>query len=247
MYWAEWQSPTNYIQSPIGLLLKSGLNKTRLIFHLSYNFGSSEQERSLNYHTPRRKCTVKYWDLDEVIRACLEVQKELDKLDSGHFSIYLGKLDAKSTFHILLLKQSSWKWLTMMAFNSTLGKRQFFVNKCLSFGASISCVLFQCFSDVLCHIIHFRTCSQPRKITNYLDDFLFVAITHLICNAMIQKFLEMCMELGVPIADDKIVWGCTRLVFFGIPLDGQHLLLYIPEEKCVHAIKMLCNMTDKRK
>ena len=32
---------THYVQSPIGLVLKGG-NKTRLIFHLSYNFGDRD-------------------------------------------------------------------------------------------------------------------------------------------------------------------------------------------------------------
>ena len=41
----------NYIQSPIVLVPKAGSNsgKTRLIFHLSYNF---QDEKSLNHHTP---------------------------------------------------------------------------------------------------------------------------------------------------------------------------------------------------
>ena len=52
----------NYIQSPIGLVPKAGSNsgKTRLIFHLSYNF---KDEKSLNYNTPREKCSVTYRDL----------------------------------------------------------------------------------------------------------------------------------------------------------------------------------------
>ena len=41
----------NYIQSPIGLVPKSG-NKTRLISHLAFDFGTKECEKSVNYHTP---------------------------------------------------------------------------------------------------------------------------------------------------------------------------------------------------
>ena len=43
-------------QSPIDLVPKAG-NKTRLIFHLSYDF--NDEDRSLNYHTPEEMCTVK--------------------------------------------------------------------------------------------------------------------------------------------------------------------------------------------
>ena len=48
----------NYMQSPIGLVPKAG-NQIRLIFHLSYNFGEEEHQKSLNYFTPKELCSVK--------------------------------------------------------------------------------------------------------------------------------------------------------------------------------------------
>ena len=51
---------------------------------------------------------------------------------------------------------------------------RYFIDKWLPFGASISCALFQKFSDALCHIVEYHTNSN-KKITNYLDDFLFIA------------------------------------------------------------------------
>ena len=53
-----------YIQSPIGLVPKAG-NKTRLIFHLSYTFKNGN--KSVNYHTPKELCSVKYNDLDVAV------------------------------------------------------------------------------------------------------------------------------------------------------------------------------------
>ena len=116
----------SYMQSPIGLVPKVGSSKTRLIFHLSYNFGKLANEKSLNYHTPKSKCKVKYRDLDNVIRACLEAEAEQDFLDDCRESkkpIYLGKLDAQSAFRILPLNKSSWKWLIMLAFHPISGKK----------------------------------------------------------------------------------------------------------------------------
>ena len=40
-----------FVQSPIGLVPKAG-NKTRLIFHLSFNFGPEDEDKSINFHTP---------------------------------------------------------------------------------------------------------------------------------------------------------------------------------------------------
>ena len=236
----------NYIQSPIGSVPKAGSNKTRLIFHLSYNFGEKEEQKTLNYHTPKSKCTVTYRDMDDTIRACLSAQKELDELDETG-PIFLAKADAKSAFRILPLRKSSWPWLVMFAHHPETGKIQYFMDKCLPFGASISCALFQKFSNALCFMIHYRTNSPQRRITNYLDDFLFVACTLLKCNRLVQLFMEMCEELGVPIAHEKTEWGCIQLVFLGILMDGEYLILGIPEDKRTKAINLLTLMVSKKK
>ena len=83
----------NYIQSPIGLVPKTG-NKTRLIFHLSYNFNKDE-DNSVNACTPRDLCTVKYNNLDAAIAACLETSKQAE-IVNGTSVIYLGKTDLTS-------------------------------------------------------------------------------------------------------------------------------------------------------
>ena len=49
----------------------------------------------------------------------------------------------------------------------------YFVDKCLPFGASISCVHFQSFSDAVAHVMRVKT---GMENVNYLDDFLFIAL-----------------------------------------------------------------------
>ena len=63
----------NYIQSPVGLVPKAD-NQTRLIFHLSYDC-KRDGLKSLNYHTPKDKCSVSYKDIDYAIQAFLRVCK----------------------------------------------------------------------------------------------------------------------------------------------------------------------------
>ena len=41
---------------------------TRLIFHLSF-----PENASVNNHTPKDKCTVKYKDLDHAVRLCMKI------------------------------------------------------------------------------------------------------------------------------------------------------------------------------
>ena len=58
----------SYIQSPIGLVPKAG-GKTRLIFHLSYDFKNTGNP-SVNACTPKELCSVKYNDIDNVMENC---------------------------------------------------------------------------------------------------------------------------------------------------------------------------------
>ena len=246
----------NFMQSPVGLAPKEGKqDKFRLIFHLSYQFNDSKQGDSLNYHTPNEICTVKYNDLDYAVKTCLKAKAEQAKLETvesnqskaSHYRpIYLGKTDVCSVFHLVPLSRDSWAWLIMKVENPQTGKIQYFVNKCLLFGASISCALFQKVSDALKYLIEYRT-KADKSMTNYLDDFLFVAITQLRCEFLLQKFIELCQEVGVPLLEEKTVWPTTRIVFLGILLDGVFMLLAIPEEKRNKAITLLRNLMRQKK
>ena len=266
----------NFIQSPIGLMPKVGSDQTRLIFHLSYDF--KDGLKSVNYHTPKERCSVRYKDLDYAVGTFLDLFQELmvesqqptsecttksafysrpslQRLWKSRFTnhrlhqpIFSGKSDLKLAFRILGLSRSSWPWLVMTAQDPTTLQSKFFVDKCLPFSSSISCSHFQHFSDALCHLIQWRLkLNNKRRITNYLDDFLFVAKTLERCNFMIQEFLKLCTDIRVPVSMEKTEWGSILTMFLGILLDGRNLILAIPEDKRLHAVNLLQEIRDKRK
>ena len=208
---------------------------------------------TFNYHTPKEWCSVHYNDLDSTVQTGLSV-KEFKLCNllillatdmDGTEYIYLSKTDIKSTFHLLPLNRHSWRWVVMKAIDPSSGEWRYFDDKCLPFGASISCARFQRFLDALKHLIQFRT--MLDTINNYLDDFLFIAANMVICNYLMSEFLCMCGELGIPIALDKTEWVTLSLVFLGILLDGQHMLMIIPEDKRLKAIFMIKNLLDHKK
>ena len=95
---------------------------------------------------------------------------------------------------------------------------------------------------------YLRLPSKDTKLTtNYLDDFLFLALTIGVCNERIQRFLDLCSGLNIPVADDKTEWGCEVIVFLGILLDGRTYRLGVPLNKREKAIKLLKLMLDKKK
>ena len=114
----------------------------------------------------------------------------------------------------------------------------------LAFWVSISCSLFQSVSYALKFLIEFRT-KQQDKVTNYLDDFLFVAFTQMLCNYLIQEFLNLCEQIGIPISEEKTEWLAECMVFLGILLNGRFMILAIPEEKRTKAISMLSQFIEQ--
>ena len=89
-----------YVQSPIGLVSKAG-NKTRLIFHLSYDFGPELHQKSVNYHTPDELCSVKYNDLDHAVKNCLNI---LRNSNNPGTVLYFGISDCSNAFRIVPTK-----------------------------------------------------------------------------------------------------------------------------------------------
>ena len=150
-----------YIQWPIGLVPKDNGTKTRLIFHLSYPRNS--KNLSVNANIPKDKCTVKYKDFDAAVKCCIQ----------EGIGCNISKSDMSMAFRNVPLDRDFWKYLVLKAQHRITLKWYYFVEKCLPFGASISCKLFQDFSDSIAHIIEYIT---HKETVNYLDDFLFAAL-----------------------------------------------------------------------
>ena len=229
----------NVIQSPIGLVPKAG-GKMRLIFHLSYEF---DNRGSVNSNTNKMKCSMHYRDLDYAVKCCLDVL-EKDKTVNGQKTVRFSKSDLTSAFRILPMKVSQRCWLVMMAIDPISKKKMYFVDKCLPFRSSISCAQFQKFSDAFQHT-EFKL-RVTLRITNYFDDFLFVAKTIWLCDYMMNKFLIICEDIGCPVSKEKTETGCEIIIFLGTLLDGDDHCLAIVEEKKDKAIQQLTNIVKKR-
>ena len=192
--------------------------------------------------TPKEWCSVQYNDLDEAIANCLQLKNNTEM-------IFLGKTDLSSAFHILPLRKDCFCWLVMKAEDPADGKFKYFVEKCLPFGSSISCSHYQRFSNALKHIMTWQHGIKDqgkavtKAITNYHDDFLFLAITKLLCDGMIWGFMQLCDELNIPITKEKTEWGCTTII--GILLDRRNFVLSLPVEKQIKALHLLNDLKDK--
>ena len=92
-------------------------------------------------------------------------------------------------------------------------KIYYFVDKCLPFGSSISCAIFQAVSDAIAFIVKMKV---RKSNVNYLNDYLFAAALKQACDNQVQVFLDICKEINFPVAFEKTFWGTTMLVFLGL-------------------------------
>ena len=225
----------NYIQSPIGLVPKDNGTDTRLIFHLSYP-RSGNNNRSVNANTPRHLCQVSYRDFDMAVKRCLE----------EGIGCSLSKSDVKSAFRNLGILPKHWRYLIMKARNPRDGKIYYFVDKCLPFGALISCALFQAFSDALAHIVRWAA-KCKKDIVNYLDDFLFLALLRAMCQQQLDTFMSICQEINLPISIDKTLMPTTRMVFLGLLIDTVKQLILLPKEKIIRGRQLVDDILCRKK
>ena len=161
-----------------------------------------------------------YNDLDTAVVSCL-------KIAEAKGQVMLAKSDLMSAFRIIPITKAHWCWLVLKAEDPRDEHVKYFVDKCLPFGASISCSHFQRFSNALKFLVEYIT-GKKLYIVNYLDDFLFIETTTGACNSLVRNFLTLCEEINLPVALDKTEWACEKLTFLGILLDGKNLVLAIP-------------------
>ena len=220
----------NFIQSPIGLVPKDKGQKTRLIFHLSYPKGSN---LSVNANTPKKYCTVKYMDFDAAVQLCIIAGK----------GCKAAKSDLTAAFRQLGLRPQDWMLLVMKAVDPQSNKTYYFVDKCLPFGHTISCALFQKVSDALAHLVKHRC---GRWNINYLDDFFFVAMVRALCNEQVMAFTDICQTIGMPVSPEKTFWGTTKIVFLGLLINTVTQTVCIPTEKVQVIEQFLITLLTRR-
>lgn len=194
--------------SPIGLVPKPN-GEWRLITHLSYPQGSG-----INDFIDPLHCSVKYTSFDNVIEMISNLGRGAE----------IGVLDIKSAFRLLRVHPGDFDLLGFKFDN------KYYIDKCLVMGSSISCKIFEMFSTFLHWLVEQK--SGLKTLDHYLDDFIFAGkerSNH--CKELMNCFSDTCMELGIPIAEDKSVGPVTVLTFLGLEINTDEMLIKIPQNK----------------
>ena len=200
---------TDFRVSPLGLVPKKQPGEYRLIHHLSYPEGDS-----INDHIDPEFCSVQYTRFDQAV-------KMIQKLGKGAL---LGKADIKNAFRLMIISPDDFPLLGFM-FDG-----QYFFDRCLPFGLSYSCALWEKFA----HFLHYavRESCTVGELEHYLDDFLFggeAGTTD--CQEIMTSFFKTCGKMGMPVADEKTEGPQKIIIFLGFELDSILMEVRIPKDK----------------
>ena len=105
----------------------------------------------------------------------------------------MAKTDVRSAFRIVPVHPSDYPLLGFQ------WKEKWYYDKTLPMGCSTSCLIFEDLSTTMKWVVKNKL--QILDIIQILDDFLIIDKSLDTCGTKLNKFLQFCHELGVPMAE----------------------------------------------
>lgn len=215
----------NLVCSPLGLVPKKTPGEFRLIHDLSFPKGNS-----VNSHIDPFYSAVQY----EVLDNCVELIQNIGR------GCLVAKADLLDAFRIIPVAPSSYHYLGFK------WKGNFYFDKCLPMGCSISCQTFESLSQALQWILVNKL--SVHHTSHILDDFIFFGKPNTTeCRKYLHSFLSMAEEINLPVKDSKTVWPTTSVILHGILVDTCAMQLSLPDDKVQAARQTVDNMFRKKK
>ena len=183
-------------------------NKWRLIVDLSYPSGAS-----VNDGIPKSLCSLSYVTLDTAVQHILQMGP----------GALLAKMDIKHAFRLLPVHPAD-RHLLAMSWKGNL-----FIDTCLPFGLRSAPKLFNILADLLSWILEKK---RTSPLIHYLDDFLTMGQEDSpACQNHLTTIKEVCQDLGIPLAMEKLEGPSQCITFLGIILDTKRMEARLPPDK----------------
>ena len=199
-------------------------NKWRLIVDLSHPV-----HHSVNDGIPKSLCSLSYITIDNAIQKILELGT----------NTLLAKIDIKNAFRLLPVHPADRHLLAME------WRKHVYIDTCLPFGLRSAPKLFNILADLLSWIAEQRGVSMSL---HYLDDFLTMGpASSTLCQGNLATFQQVCDELGIPLATEKIEGPSTSLTFLGIVLDTSRMEARLPDDKLQRIQKEISSWLGRKK
>lgn len=211
--------------SPLGLVPKRQPGHFRLIHHLSY---PRTNGTSVNAGIDKAHSAVSYAGIADAVSV-------IKKLGTG---CYMAKTDIKSAFRILPVHADDY---ALLGFS---WKGKLYYDRRVAMGCASSCLTFETFSTALEWVArHKLGCTG---VVHILDDFLFLETSLEDCEQALDKFLQFCSSVVVPIAEEKTYHSKKVKDFVGISLDSIKMEARLPLDKLEKCQSLLHEFLDRK-
>ena len=108
-------------------------------------------------------------------------------------------------------------------------RKHIYIDTCLPFGLRSAPKLFNTLADLLSWIVEQQGVSLSL---HYLDEFLNMGpASSTLCQENFAIFQQVCEELGISLATEKIEGQSTCITFLGIILDTSRMEARLPDDK----------------
>ena len=111
-------------------------------------------------------------------------------------------------------------------------------------GLASPCKTFETLSTAVQWIV--QTKLGISYMVHLLDDFLIIFGSNEQCSRELSLFLELCSDLGIPMAPEKTVGPSTVLSFAGIELDTVRSEARLPQDKVMRCTFMLSDYLKRK-
>ena len=210
--------------SPIGLVPKAHqAGKWRMIVDLSCPHG-----HSVNDGISPNLASIQYASVDHAVQIILSL---------GQHTL-LVKIDLKDAYRIVPVHPGDHHLLGIAWQGCT------YIDRCLPFGLRSAPKLFSAVSDALAWAF---MCAGIHGQVHYLDDFLLFGGPHSSeASENLHLALQVCRQLGIPVATHKTEGPSTVLTFLGILVDSSHMELRLPTDK-LHRLQSLVSAWARKR
>ena len=210
--------------SSIGLIPKPHQpGKWRLIIDLSSPSGHSINDAISSDH-----CHMQY-------ASVLDAARLIQQLGVGTL---LAKVDLKHAYRIVPVHPDDHPLLGLC------WEKEVYIDTALPFGLRSAPKIFSALADALAWILQANGVSYQL---HYLDDFLLLGPPdQQTCAQALHRTIQVCQELGVPIAVHKTEGPAPVLPFLGILIDSIRMELSLPPEKGTRITAMVMQWRERK-
>ena len=184
---------------------------------------SAEYRLIHDYSMPEGKGVNSYIDIESFKFQTIDDAVKLT--DKGY---YLANIDLHHAYRSVPIHPSNYEATGLKCVFKGNKQPTYLIDKRLPYGGSSAPGIFHRITQAVWQMM----CRRGfNGLVAYLDDFLIINPTREECQLAFDTLIQLLKGLGFQISMEKVIPPCQLLVFLGIQIDTNALVLSLPEDK----------------